>query len=135
MLMSVPTIVFWHTTGPNGLQRKLTRETRLLIGSKAMADIIPLPKSYNVRISYQRRARKQACPVIPLAPKPTSETAYELYCRASAIDETEPAKAIPIYEQAIKLDPRLSIAYTNLGNCHFRLYRAEKAEDLYRQAL
>lgn len=100
-----------------------------------MADIIPLPKSYDVRISHQRRRFKSACPVIPFAHKPTSETAYEMYCRAERIDETEPAKAIPIYEQAIKLDPRLSIAYTNLGNCHFRLHSAALAEEWYRKAL
>ncbi len=104
-----------------------------------MADIISLPKSYNVRISYQRRARKQACQVISLASrKPVTqadETAYQMYCRANAIDDADPAKAIPIYEQAIALDGRLSIAITNLGNCYFRLHQADKAEAMYQRAI
>lgn len=62
-------------------------------------------------------------------------TAYNLYCEASKVDETDPKAAIPLYEQAINLDPRIAIAYVNLGNCHYRLYNEEKAKALYEQAL
>jgi tetratricopeptide (TPR) repeat protein len=100
-----------------------------------MSNIIPLPKSYNVRISHQRRRFKPACQVISLAAQRPTETAYELYCRAERIDETDPAKAVPIYEQAIALDPNMAIAITNLGNCHFRLRSADKAEEHYHRVL
>lgn len=103
-----------------------------------MSNIIPLPKSQNIRISHQRRRFKPACEVIQFKPAPAIDpemSAYQLYCQANAIDDNEPAKALPIYERAIELDGRLTIAITNLGNCHFRLHRSEKAEDLYRQAL
>jgi tetratricopeptide (TPR) repeat protein len=104
-----------------------------------MADIIPLPKSFNVRISHQRRRFKPACPVVDLAQRRLTtvpaETAYEMYLRASRIDDDEPAKAIPIYEQAIALDGRLSIAVTNLGNCHWKLHDYIKAEEMFSKAL
>ncbi len=58
-----------------------------------------------------------------------------MYCRAYTIDETEPLKAIAIYQAATKLDPRLTIAYTNEGNCHFRLKNTTEAQRLYELAL
>jgi tetratricopeptide (TPR) repeat protein len=104
-----------------------------------MSNIIPLPKSYNVRISHQRRRFKPACPVVDLAQRRLTtvpaETAYEMYLRANRIDDDQPAKAIPIYEAAIALDGRLSIAITNLGNCYFRLHQSDKAEVMWRKTL
>lgn len=40
-----------------------------------------------------------------------------------------------MYEQAISLDPRLSIAYTNMGNIHFRRRDIDKAAHYYQRAL
>ncbi len=101
--------------------------------------IINFPVSYDVRISHQRRWRKQSCEVIALQakakPVPASETAMQMYYRASAIDESEPLKAIEIYQAAAKMDPKLTIAYTNEGNCHFRLHNPTEAQRLYELAL
>lgn len=65
------------------------------------------------------------------------KTAYELYARASALDEdpaTQP-EAERLYRQAIDLDPKLAIAYTNLGNILFRRGDVPSAEALYRKAI
>jgi tetratricopeptide (TPR) repeat protein len=64
-------------------------------------------------------------------------TAYDLYVEASTLDE-DPAtyeKAEALYTRAIGLDPSLAIAYTNLGNIHFRRGDEPGAEQLYRRAL
>jgi DNA-binding transcriptional MerR regulator len=66
-----------------------------------------------------------------------ARTAYDLYTRASALDE-DPATfddAEALYRRAIQLDPSLAIAYTNLGNIRFRRGDDPGAEELYLQAL
>jgi tetratricopeptide (TPR) repeat protein len=63
--------------------------------------------------------------------------AYDLYAKASALDEdpkTQP-EAERLYKQAIELDPKLAIAYTNLGNILFRRGDIPGAEKLYRKAI
>ncbi len=73
----------------------------------------------------------------PNAGRERTKRAYELYLKASQLDE-DPAtmdEAVVLYEQAIKLDPWLSIAYTNLGNIAFRRQHIEAAEMHYRRAL
>jgi tetratricopeptide (TPR) repeat protein len=73
----------------------------------------------------------------PSAGRERARTAYELYLRASQLDE-DPAtmdEAERLYRQAIGLDPWLAIAYTNLGNIRFRRQDPEAAELLYRKAL
>lgn len=73
----------------------------------------------------------------PTAGRERSRTAYELYLKASELDE-DPATmndAEGLYRRAIELDPWLTIAYTNLGNIAFRRQNTEAAEALYRQAL
>jgi tetratricopeptide (TPR) repeat protein len=66
-----------------------------------------------------------------------SRTAYDLYTRASALDEDPSSfdEAESLYRRAIALDPSLSIAYTNLGNIRFRRGDDPGAEALYAQAL
>ncbi len=66
-----------------------------------------------------------------------ARTAYDLYVRASAFDEDPSAydEAERLYERALELDPRLAIAYTNLGNIRFRRGDVAAAEELYRRAL
>jgi tetratricopeptide (TPR) repeat protein len=66
-----------------------------------------------------------------------ARTAYDLYVQASALDE-DPAtynQAEELYERAIRLDPSLAIAYTNLGNIRFRRGDEASAMDLYRRAI
>lgn len=73
----------------------------------------------------------------PRTTRARARTAYDLYCRASALDEDPQCfdEAEALYERAIDLDPGLSIAYTNLGNIKFRRGEETEAEGLYRQAL
>jgi tetratricopeptide (TPR) repeat protein len=66
-----------------------------------------------------------------------ARTAYELYVQASALDE-DPAtfdQAEDLYGRAIRLDPSLAIAYTNLGNIRFRRGDEPGAEEQYRRAI
>ena len=66
-----------------------------------------------------------------------ARTAYELYVKASQLDE-DPAtleEAEALYLRALDLDPWLAIAYTNLGNIRFRRGDEDEAERLYRKAL
>jgi len=73
----------------------------------------------------------------PTAGRERARTAYELYLKASQLDE-DPAtlgEATSLYERAVQLDPWLAIAYTNLGNIRFRSNDPEGAETLYRKAL
>ena len=64
-------------------------------------------------------------------------TAYELYLRASSLDEDPRTfdEAESLYARAVELDPRLAIAYTNLGNLRYRRGDVEAAETLYKRAL
>jgi len=74
-----------------------------------------------------------------LHPRPGNgvRTAYDLYTRASALDETPATfdEAESLYKRAIALDPSLAIAYTNLGNIRFRRGDEAGAERFYAQAL
>jgi DNA-binding transcriptional MerR regulator len=73
----------------------------------------------------------------PSAGRERARTAYELYLRASQLDEDPSTmeEAEQLYLEAIRLDPWLAIAYTNLGNIRFRRHDADGAEELYRKAL
>lgn len=73
----------------------------------------------------------------PSAGRERARTAYELYLRASQLDEDPRTMddAERLYQQAVQLDPWLGIAYTNLGNIRFRRQDTEGAEVLYRKAL
>lgn len=66
-----------------------------------------------------------------------TRTAYDLYLRASQLDE-DPAsfdEAEKLYHRAIELDPGLAIAYTNVGNIRYRKGDDRSAEEFYRRAL
>ena len=73
----------------------------------------------------------------PSAGRERARTAYELYLRASQLDEDPLTmdEAEDLYKTAIELDPWLAIAYTNLGNIRFRRHDPDGAEVLYRKAL
>jgi len=66
-----------------------------------------------------------------------ARTAYELYVEASGLDENAATfdNAEELYRRAIRLDPSLAIAYTNLGNIRFRRGDEAGAEGLYRRAI
>jgi len=85
-----------------------------------------------------RRLREDVVRVLrPSAGRDRARAAYELYLKASQLDE-DPATmdaAEQLYRRAVELDPWLTIAYTNLGNIRFRRHDAEGAEVLYRRAL
>jgi len=66
----------------------------------------------------------------PVAGRERARTAYDLYVKASQLDEAE-----KLYRRAIELDPWLAIAYTNLGNIRFRRGDEDEAEKLYLKAL
>jgi tetratricopeptide (TPR) repeat protein len=73
----------------------------------------------------------------PMVGRDRAKTAYDLYVRASQIDE-EPAtmsEAEELYRRAVEIDPWLAIAYTNLGNICFRRGEEAEAEKLYGRAL
>lgn len=73
----------------------------------------------------------------PAGDSERARSAYELYARASMLDE-DPAtfdEAEKLYRRAVALDPALAIAYTNLGNVRFRRGDADGAEKLYRRAI
>ncbi len=73
----------------------------------------------------------------PTAGRERARTAYELYLRASELDEDRSTmdEAEELYQRAVELDPWLAIAYTNLGNIRFRRQDTEAAEVYYRRAL
>lgn len=73
----------------------------------------------------------------PSAGRERARTAYELYLKASQLDEDPMTmdQAERLYRQATELDPWLGIAYTNLGNIRFRRQDTDGAEALYRKAL
>jgi tetratricopeptide (TPR) repeat protein len=73
----------------------------------------------------------------PAAGKERSKTAYNLYVRASQLDEDPNTmkEAETLYRQALEIDPWLAIAYTNLGNICFRKGEEADAEKLYHRAL
>lgn len=67
----------------------------------------------------------------------SSKTAYDLYIEATSLDEDAATyeRAEELYSRAIRLDPTLAIAYTNLGNIRFRRGDEAGAETLYRRAI
>jgi DNA-binding transcriptional MerR regulator len=73
----------------------------------------------------------------PFVGRERARTAYDLYVRASQLDEDPGTmeEAESLYRRALELDPWLAIAYTNLGNICFRRSDEEQAESLYRRAL
>ena len=69
--------------------------------------------------------------------KTRARTAYDLYSKASTLDEDPNSfdEAEALYRRAVELDPHLAIAHTNLGNIRFRRGDEKGAEELYRRAL
>jgi tetratricopeptide (TPR) repeat protein len=73
----------------------------------------------------------------PAAGTDRARIAYELYLKASQLDEAPEsmAEAEQLYRRALEYDPWLAIVYTNLGNIRFRSGDEKQAQELYRAAL
>jgi len=73
----------------------------------------------------------------PPAGEEARRTAYERYLEGCRLDEDEATveRAEEAYVEALRLDPSLANALTNLGNIHYRRHDLEQAERLYRHAL
>lgn len=73
----------------------------------------------------------------PRAARDRARVAYELYLKASELDENPDTmdEAEALYREAIRNDPWMAIVYTNLGNIRFRRADEEDAERYYRCAL
>ena len=132
------------------LQRSLPKVTRPLAELRVMSDGQRVIVRYAGRdatsrspgrccsTSKSRTLRDDVVRVLrPAAGKERSKTAYNLYVRASQLDEDPGTmkEAEALYRQALDLDPWLAIAYTNLGNICFRKGEEADAEKLYRRAL
>lgn len=114
------------------------------------AQVIPLPRYYGPKrrpkrgrppknqpratVLFRQFGKRQAA-----SGENPEQSAYSLYCEASQLDESaskaDVDKALSMYEKAIELDPGLAIAYTNLGNIHFRRHDSAKARHFYDKAL
>ncbi|MEM9070178.1 MAG: tetratricopeptide repeat protein [Myxococcota bacterium] len=82
--------------------------------------------------------KKDVVRVLRRTPSPTDrQHAYALYLEGCRLDEDESTmdEAERCYREALRLDPALSNALTNLGNLAFRQGDISKAETLYGQAL
>lgn len=62
--------------------------------------------------------------------------AYELYTKAGELDEDPKtfAEAERLYREALRLDPSLAVARTNLANIYHRRGRVETAERMYEES-
>ncbi len=132
------------------LRRTLPRVTRPLQELRIVSDGRKLvvrgadgaafePVSGQMVIDFQVNALREDVVRLlrPDTLKQRARTAYDLYSKASTLDE-DPAtfeEAEDLYRRAIDLDPHLAIAYTNLGNIRFRRGDEPGAEELYRKAL
>lgn len=102
--------------------------------------VVSLPRQYGPkaprhiarRVAYRRRP---LATVVALPARTNAAQAYSLYLRAVEVDETDNQAGIELYERAIALDPKLALAYTNLGNCFYRQRRADLARSFYVKAL
>jgi tetratricopeptide (TPR) repeat protein len=130
------------------LRRALPRVTRPLQELRIVSDgrkvVVQAEDSIFEPVSGQmvldfrvENLRDDIVRVLRHEPNGTARSAYDLYMRASALDE-DPAsfdEAESLYKKATELDPQLAIAYTNLGNIRFRRSDEAGAEQLYRKAL
>jgi len=81
---------------------------------------------------WRQNKNSQSVPQPALTAK---QQAYQIYLRASEVDETDPHAGIEMYEQALALDSELHIARTNMGNCYHRTGREHLAMACYTRAI
>jgi len=64
-----------------------------------------------------------------------SRDVQELFIAAVQAEEAgEKQRAIALYEEILRIDPKYAPGYINLGTLHFHLRQFKKAEELYRKA-
>jgi tetratricopeptide (TPR) repeat protein len=96
-----------------------------------------LPVQYGPRKpSHIKRRVKYRQPLASVRTLRTdAERAYALYQHGVTVDDADPRAGLRIYSQALELDPTLAIAWTNLGNCRYKLHDTDGARAAYQQAL
>jgi tetratricopeptide (TPR) repeat protein len=62
-------------------------------------------------------------------------TAYEIYCQAGNVDDSDPMAGLRLYTKALELDPTLAIARVNMGNCYYRMHQVSEAKACYFAAI
>ena len=89
------------------------------------------------RGSGRGKQREKPCPLVRLFGESSKRRSYEIYRRASYLDEHADTTdlAEKLYHEAIRLDPVNALAMTNLGNIHFRRGDADGATEWFEQAL
>jgi DNA-binding transcriptional MerR regulator len=116
---------------------RIVSDGKSVVVKSAAGDFIPTTGQLllNFEVSDLRDAVVRV--LRPMIAPDRAKTAYELYLRASELDESPAtlAEAEKLYRQAVELDPYLCIAYTNLGNICFRRGDEQDAEKLYRRAI
>jgi len=126
-----------RVTRPLAELRVLSDGRRVIVKSQEGMSYEPLTGQLMLDLEV-RTLRDDVVRVLrPTAGRERARTAYELYLRASQLDENPATmeEAARLYEEAIQIDPWLAIAYTNLGNIRFRNNDPDGAECLYRKAL
>jgi tetratricopeptide (TPR) repeat protein len=71
----------------------------------------------------------------PSADKPALDTAYQSFSSGLSLEEHDVEAAIAAYRRALKLDPKLAAAHTNLGNLLYGAGSLDEALGHYRTAL
>jgi tetratricopeptide (TPR) repeat protein len=94
-----------------------------------MATILPFPARATVRLSPRRLARKPKAQIVSL-PQPSPD---DLHRAACDIDETEPNRALIMYQNAMASGPHY-LSMVNVGIIHFRAGREAEAIDWLERA-
>jgi tetratricopeptide (TPR) repeat protein len=118
-------------------QLRIVSDGRKLIVQSDAGDYEPLSGQMMLNLEVKELQDDIVRVLRPSAGRERAKNAYDLYLRASQLDEdpTTMDQAIDLYEKAIALDPWLAIAYTNLGNICFRRHAVAEAETFYEKAL
>jgi DNA-binding transcriptional MerR regulator len=119
------------------MELKITTDGKKLIVKSSGTRFEPTTGQILLDFEPNDRNRDTIAVLRPAVEEHRARTAYDLYRQASELDETPATldEAAKLYREALKLDPSLAIAYTNLGNIMFRKGDEVAAEGLYAKAL
>lgn len=70
----------------------------------------------------------------PLSSLPSDEVTY-ITAGTGLLDDNRPAAAVPVFEQALRINPKSTEALNNLASANLRLNRIADAARLYQQAI
>ncbi|MGB0679395.1 MAG: tetratricopeptide repeat protein [Polyangiales bacterium] len=112
-------------------------EGKRLIVRDVRGSFEPLSGQSVIDFSVQRACDDVVRALSSVSSEVTRKRAYDSYLEGCRFDEDETtfARAEAAYLRALKLDPTLANALTNLGNLRYRQERFEEAAGLYREAL